>query len=65
MEQKPLWAKSGKHSEKQHTVNGAFSNGLRHILLGFSNFHIKKNKASKAVVLFLDCKFLFQTRQKK
>ena len=46
-------------------VNGAFSNGLRHVVLGFINFYVKKSKASKVVVLFLGCKFLFQTKQKK
>jgi hypothetical protein len=65
MEQKPLWLNLESTVRSSTAVNGAFSNGLRHILLGFSNFYIKKNKASKAVVLFLDCTFLFQTRQKK
>ena len=64
MKQKLLWVKSGKHIQKRHICKWG-SNGLRHVVLGFINFYVKKNKASKVVVLFLDCKFLFQTKQEK
>ena len=52
-------------SEPPGKPPGAFSNGLMHTVFGFINFYIKKNKASKVVVLFLDFIFLLKTKQNR